>query len=63
MIYGLYAVHAEATFSAWFIGGLFTLFSIPIFLANLLQVRVREREYIDKFVAFLGSCAFCLFLL
>jgi hypothetical protein len=37
MIYGLYAVNAKPTFSAWFIAGIFTLFSIPIFLANLLQ--------------------------
>lgn len=38
MIYGLYELNAGVTFSAWFIAGIFVLMSIPIFLANLLQV-------------------------
>ena len=37
MIFGLYAVHAEIQFSAWFVSAVFVLLTIPIFLANLLQ--------------------------
>ncbi len=37
MIFGLYEVHAEIQFSAWFVAAVFVLLTIPIFLANLLQ--------------------------
>ena len=37
MIFGLYEVHAEVQFSAWFVAAVFVLLTIPIFLANLLQ--------------------------
>lgn len=37
MIVGLYAVHARAQFSAWFVAAVFVLLTIPIFIANLLQ--------------------------
>ena len=56
MIYGLYAVDAEATFSAWFIGGLFTLLTIPIFLANLLQVKLKGQPKFKFNVIIIVSC-------
>ncbi len=37
LIWELYREHAEDSFKAWFVAGIFVLLTIPIFLAGLVQ--------------------------
>jgi len=37
LIWELFREHAQTTFSAWFVAGIFMLLTLPIFLCGLLQ--------------------------
>ena len=37
LIYGLYRENAQDHFKAWFVGGIFVLLTLPIFLVGLMQ--------------------------
>lgn len=51
LIWDLYREHAEASFKAWFVAGIFVLLTIPIFLAGLVQHLLNYTQpYLQKHI-------------